>query len=198
MIARRALLGVGSAALVSCARGEEEYFGTTVAPGSSTLVHTLGGEPETLDPALSTGSWEFYVIPALFEGLTQYHPDLPVPMAALATHYYANADFTQFTFYLRGHPAPHGTRFPDTSDLPARISDGRKSEPASKPALWSDGRLVTAHDFVYSWRRFLIPATAAPMAYQFFYIRKAEEIHAGKRDFRDLGSQGSRRVHNRG
>ena len=29
---------------------------------------------ETLDPALSTGSSEFWVIPALLEGLTQYHP----------------------------------------------------------------------------------------------------------------------------
>ena len=36
---------------------------------------------------------EFYVIPALFEGLTQYHPELPLPMAALATHYEANAEF---------------------------------------------------------------------------------------------------------
>jgi oligopeptide transport system substrate-binding protein len=158
-----------------------------VAPEKSSLTHTLGGEPESLDPALSTGAWEFYVIPALFEGLTQYHPELPVPMAAMATHYSANADFTRFRFYLRGHPAPRGTRLPDTGDLPERITNGRKGAPANKPALWSDGSIVTAQDFVYSWRRVVNPATAAPLAYAFYYIRHAEEINTGKRDSRDLG-----------
>jgi hypothetical protein len=57
MIARRALLSVGPAALVSCAKADGEYFGTTVAPEKSSLTHTLGGEPESLDPALSTGAW---------------------------------------------------------------------------------------------------------------------------------------------
>src|SRR3954454_22130052 len=101
MIARRALLALG-AGLVSCARNEDDYFGTTVASETDRLVHTLPGEIESLDPAKSTGGWEFYVIPALFEGLTQYHPEQPTAMAALATHYEANADCTQFRFYLRG------------------------------------------------------------------------------------------------
>ena len=90
MIGRRELLGIGSAALASCARSDSAYFGSTDAPKARRLVHTLAGEPDTLDPAKSTGGYEFYVIPALFEGLTQYHPRLPEPMAALATHYEAS------------------------------------------------------------------------------------------------------------
>src|SRR6266849_8351872 len=131
MIGRRVLLGLAPAALVSCARSEGAYFGRTILPQTRRLVHTLGGEIESLDPAKSTGSHEFYVIPALFEGLTQYHPELPTPMAALATHYEANADFTQFRFYLRGHPAPKGSRLPSSTDLPDKFLRGRGTLPGS-------------------------------------------------------------------
>ena len=75
---------------------------------------------------------------------------------------------TSFTFYLRGHRQPSGNR---VGDAPVQ----------SPPAQWSDGRLVTAHDFVYSWRRALHPKTAAPMANLLYCIRNAEEINMGRR-----------------
>src|SRR5215471_3630447 len=109
-IRRREILALGAGGLVSCASPASGYFGNTALPPEGVLVHGLQGEPQTLDPALSTGSMEFFVIPALLEGLTQFHPHLPEPMAALATHYAASEDFTRFTFCLRGHPAPSGTR----------------------------------------------------------------------------------------
>src|SRR5215469_7575053 len=34
-----------------------------------------------------------------------------------------------------------------------------------RKALWSDGKDVTADDFVFSWRRLVEPKTAAPYAY---------------------------------
>src|SRR6185503_19305836 len=111
---RREVLALGAGGLASCMPTRTEYFGSTALPPARLLVHTLPGEPETLDPALSTGSMEFWVIPALLEGLTQYHPRLPEPMAALATHFEASPDRTQFTFYLRGHPAPGGNALPNS------------------------------------------------------------------------------------
>jgi len=112
MIGRRELLGIGSVALASCARSDSAWFGSTVPPKTRSLVHTLPGEIGSLDPAKYDGSWESYVIPALFEALTDYHPGQSTPMAALATHYQASTDFTQFRFFLRGHPAPRGVRLP--------------------------------------------------------------------------------------
>src|ERR1044072_7100862 len=82
-ISRRALLGLAPAALASCARSDGAYFGSTDPPKTRRLVHTLGSEVESLDPAKSTSGWEFYAVPALFEGLVQNHPELPRPMAAL-------------------------------------------------------------------------------------------------------------------
>ena len=184
---RREVLVLGAGGLISCAPSPGAYFGNTAPPHSRTLVHTLPVEPESLDPALSTGSSEFWVIPALLEGLTQYHPRLPQPMAALATHYEVSADASRFTFYLRGHPSPRGTAFPNGDSLPEEFTRGRHAAPDCVPARWSDGRVLTAHDFVYSWRRFLHPRTAAPLAYQLHYVSNAEEINKGKRDPEELG-----------
>ena len=179
MINRRHFFAVGSAALASCARSRD-YLGTTVPPSSQKLVFA-SGEPTSLDPAQSTNTWEVYVIPALFEGLTQPHPEQPDPIAALATHYQSSRDQTRFTFYLRGHPFPRGVRLPGYEDLSGRFTRGRNAGPVSQPARWSDGTVITANDFVYAWRRFLEPVTAAPLAYQLFCIKNAEDISAGKR-----------------
>ena len=45
--------------------------------------------------------------------------------------------------------------------------------------VWSNGEPVTAHDFVYSGRRFLDPMTAAEYAYQAWYIKNARRYSLG-------------------
>jgi len=47
-------------------------------------------------------------------------------------------------------------------------------------AVWSNGEPVTAEDFLYSWRRTLLPATASEYAYQLYYIRGAKAFGEGK------------------
>lgn len=42
-----------------------------------------------------------------------------------------------------------------------------------RDAEWTNGDPVTAHDFVYSWERFLNPETAAEYAYQLWYVKGA-------------------------
>ena len=44
-------------------------------------------------------------------------------------------------------------------------------------AMWSDGNPVTAHDFVYSWRRLADPATASPYSW-FAEIMAIENVGA--------------------
>ena len=148
---RRTFVGVGAASLTSCSRSQGEYFGRTAPPLSSKLVCSLLAEPSTLDPAKSPGGFESYIVPALFEGLTLYHPETPEPIAGLATHYETSQRQDRFTFYLRGHAAPQGVRLPNWADLPAEFTRGRKPPVEARPACWSDGQPITAHDFVYSW-----------------------------------------------
>jgi oligopeptide transport system substrate-binding protein len=47
-------------------------------------------------------------------------------------------------------------------------------------ALWSDGKPVTARDFVFSWRRVVDPATASQYAFIFYVIKNGEAINNGK------------------
>lgn len=55
-------------------------------------------------------------------------------------------------------------------------------------ATWSNGDRVTAHDFVYSWRRTLLPETASEYAYQLHYIRGARAFSKGElKDFKEVG-----------
>lgn len=49
-----------------------------------------------------------------------------------------------------------------------------------KDAKWSDGKDVTANDFVYSWKRAVDPATASEYAYQLYYVKNAATINGGE------------------
>lgn len=48
-----------------------------------------------------------------------------------------------------------------------------------KDARWSDGRAVTAQDFVFAWQHALNPATASQYAFIFFAIKNAEAVLRG-------------------
>jgi len=54
-------------------------------------------------------------------------------------------------------------------------------------ARWSDGKPVTAHDFVFAWRRALLPATASQYAQILFPVKNAERINRGELPATALG-----------
>lgn len=54
-------------------------------------------------------------------------------------------------------------------------------------AKWSDGKKLTADDFVYSYRRVVDPKTASPIAYLMYYIKNAKDINIGKKPIESLG-----------
>jgi oligopeptide transport system substrate-binding protein len=54
-------------------------------------------------------------------------------------------------------------------------------------ARWSDGRAVTAHDFVFAWRQVVNPDNASQYAFILYYVRNAEAINAGQMPLESLG-----------
>lgn len=54
-------------------------------------------------------------------------------------------------------------------------------------AKWSDGKKVSAGDFLYSFRRAVDPKTASPMSYLMEYIKNAKDIIRGKKSVESLG-----------
>ena len=47
-------------------------------------------------------------------------------------------------------------------------------------ALWSDGKPVTAHDFVFAWRKAVDPATASQYAFILYPVKYGEAINRGE------------------
>jgi oligopeptide transport system substrate-binding protein len=154
---------------------------------SGRLTYLLRLEPNTLDPAKAPGGSELWIISALFEPLLQPHPITMAPMAGLATHYNIERDGTRYTFYLRGHPAPKGIRLAGPDSLPAEFSRGCTAASLDFPARWSDGTPITAHDIVYSWRRYIAPETANGNAYFLYCVAGAEAAVAGKIPPEEMG-----------
>lgn len=64
-----------------------------------------------------------------------------------------------------------------------------------RDARWSDGKAVTAHDFEYSFRRLLDPATAAEYAFAAYGIVNGKAFNKG--DIADPGQVGVRAVDDR-
>ncbi|MGL5357248.1 MAG: peptide ABC transporter substrate-binding protein [Cetobacterium sp.] len=56
-------------------------------------------------------------------------------------------------------------------------------------AKWSDGKPVTANDFVYAFKRALNPETGMEYAYQLFYLMNGEKVYNGEVNEADLGVQ---------
>ena len=84
------------------------------------------------------------------------------PIPAAATGYDVSDDAREWTFHLR------------------------------PGARWSDGRPVTAHDFVFAFRRMLDPANANPYAFFYYDIMNAKAISLG--EIKDLEKLGVRAI----
>ncbi|HET7112275.1 MAG TPA: peptide ABC transporter substrate-binding protein [Pyrinomonadaceae bacterium] len=151
------LLASIAVAAVSCsvASNKEPFFGKTVPPERNIFRYVTGDEPESLDPAISNGQPEARIYMALYDGLVEYHPKTLEPEPALAEHWEGNNDSSEFKFYLR--------------------HNGR----------WSNGDPITAHDFVYSFRRALAKETASRNAYLAYYIKYAQAFNEQKVFVRD-------------
>ncbi len=117
-----------------------------------------GTEPQGLDPHVVTGIPEFNIIFSLLEGLVTEDPKTLEPIPGAAESWTISEDRKTYVFKMR----------PD--------------------AKWSNGDPVTAHDFVYSWKRLISPGLASEYAYQLFYLEDAEGYYKGEiTDFNEVG-----------
>ncbi len=116
-------------------------------------------EPKALDHQLVTGVPESKVITALFEGLVaDDSADDDGAPAGAASSWEHNEDMTEWVFHLQ--------------------PDGK----------WSDGKPVTAEDFVFAYNRLLHPDFAGPYAEMLYFLENAEAYNKGEiTDFSQVG-----------
>jgi len=117
-----------------------------------------GTEPQDLDPHIVTGVPEHNIIIALLEGLTISDPRGGSPLPGSAESWKISNDGKTYTFKIR------------------------------KNARWSNGDKVVAEDFVYSWRRILLPSLGAQYADMLYIVKNAENFNKGLiNDFSKVG-----------
>jgi oligopeptide transport system substrate-binding protein len=122
------------------------------------LHRSLGYEVTELDPHIVTGTAEANVLGALFEGLVTEDPVDLHPVPGVAERWDISPDGLVYTFHLRAN------------------------------AKWSDGTVITASDFVSSYRRILTPSLAADYANLLYVLQGAEAYHKGaQKDFSQVG-----------
>ncbi|MGH9903655.1 MAG: ABC transporter substrate-binding protein, partial [Pyrinomonadaceae bacterium] len=148
-------LSVLASACMSGAASDSEFFGKTVPPEGQVMRYISGSEPESLDPQVGTGQPEARLYMALYEGLAEYHPQTMEPIPAVAERWDVNNDSSEFVFHLR------------------------------RNARFSNGDPITAHDFVYTFRRGVSPELAARNGYLAYYVKYAQAYNEGAVFVRD-------------
>ena len=150
------------AAVLASCMPSGDWFGKSTTSRTDTLILNNGTEPETLDPVLMSGAPEGRLATSLFEGLTRKDPKTVTPLPGVARSWKSYDGYRRFVFTLRTN------------------------------AFWSNGRRVTAEDFVYSWRRLLDPKTGARYAEFLYCLENGELFNKGK--LKDVSKLGVRAI----
>jgi oligopeptide transport system substrate-binding protein len=133
-----ALASAGIFVVAACG-GTTTTPSLNLAPAAQQILRANDGtEPNSYDPTQQTYTYEAAVGRNTFEALLKSKPDLSDVQGAAAKSYDVSSDGLTYTFHLQ------------TS------------------AKWSDGKPVTASDWVYGYQHFLNPALAAGYVDPFF------------------------------
>ena len=125
---------------------------------SNTLRVATDTEPAALDPHLVTGYTEHRILVSLFEGLTTLDQKTLAVEPGAAESWTISADQLVYTFKIQPN------------------------------ARWSDGTPVTAHDFVYGWKRHLSPDLGSEYSYMLWCLKNAQAYNEGKiTEFNEVG-----------
>ncbi|MCB9873591.1 MAG: peptide ABC transporter substrate-binding protein [Planctomycetaceae bacterium] len=150
-------------------------FGTL--PSADFSFHN-GDEVKTVDPALAYGQPEHRVMTAMFEGLYREWP------IGYELDEQGNVVSTPEPDENGNYPMGSAPGLAESYEL---SDDGRIYTFHLRPGVkWSDGSPITAHDFVWSWRRTLHPETAATYGYQLWYLVGAKQYTEGRVEVGDL------------
>jgi oligopeptide transport system substrate-binding protein len=97
------------------------------------------------------------------------------------------------SFFILGHVMEGLLRYDAQNRLVPGVAEKWEIRPEGatfwlrEDARWSDGKPVTAHDFVFAWRQVVDPATASQYAFILYYVKNGEAINGKKMPVEQLG-----------
>ena len=121
------------------------------ASGEQVLRVTEQQEMPTADLSLATDRISFIALNNVYEGIYRLDKDNKVQPAGAAGKAEVSEDGLTYKIKL------------------------------NKDAKWSDGKPVTANDYVYGWQRTVDPATASEYAYLYASVKMVMPLLKGKR-----------------
>ena len=127
------------------------------ASGEQVLRVTEQQEMPTADLSLATDRISFIALNNVYEGIYRLDKDNKVQPAGAAEKAEVSEDGLTYKIKL------------------------------NKDAKWSDGKPVTANDYVYGWQRTVDPATASEYAYLYASVKNGDAIAKGEKDKSELG-----------
>ena len=133
-----ALASAGLFVVAACGGSSNTPSANLASPDKQILRVNTGVEPNSFDPTQQTYTYEAAVGRNTFESLLKPKADLSDVQPAAAKSYDVSSDGLTYTFHLQPN------------------------------AKWSDGKPVTASDWVYGYQHFLNPALAAGYVDPFF------------------------------
>lgn len=164
---KASLLLMFSSALALAACGSNTAADSADSQASGSAANTAGeqvlnlvesAEIPSMDSSQATDTVAFTVLTNVNEGLYRQTPDGSLELGMAAEEPTVSEDGLTYTFKIR------------------------------EDANWSNGEPVTAHDFVYAWRKLVDPANAAPYAYMMdSVIANASAIIVGEMAPDELG-----------
>src|SRR3954467_9766626 len=95
--------------------------------------------------------------------------------------------------FIVGHIMEGLTRYGTKGEILPGVAEKWDLKPTGavfhlrKNAKWSDGKPVTANDFVFSWRKVVDPANASEYAFIMYAVKNAEAINTKKLPVAELG-----------
>lgn len=132
-------------------------FSMAVAEEPSSIAVCLASEPDTLDPALNSAVDGATMIAHLFAGLATWSQDEAGNLVILP-------------YCAESLPAPVVNE-DGTVTYTYTLKDG---------LTWSDGKALTAGDFVFSWNRAASAALGADYGYMFEVVKGYEAVASGE------------------
>ncbi len=141
------------------------------ADGPFEITLNIASEPQSIDPALNSAVDGAIMLGHMFEGLMKWKDSGVETPGADGTC--TNAELTE------GQAESYEKVVNDDGTVTYTFK-------IRSDARWSDGKPVTAGDFVYSWQRLVTPETAADYNYMIDSVVNANEIMAGDMDPTEL------------
>jgi oligopeptide transport system substrate-binding protein len=145
----RAVLLISVVVSAACRRESASFGPADPVHSKDTVILSNASEPRSIDPGLASESAGIEIASNCFEGLTTFAPKTPLSPA------------------------------PGIASSWEVLDGGRRYVFHLRDSVWSDGVPLTADDFVYAWRRALLPVTASEYAYQLWYIKGAKPFNDG-------------------